>query len=122
MRKLKFSLALAAAFAITPALACGMMQQAAATSSAGAASTAAAAAGGMCGRPTPVAAQAQSPTSQSGQPAAGGCSCCRNMAMTQPRPGQPGAMPGMGGMDQMPGMQQPSAPTAPPSGSPAPNN
>ena len=59
MRKLKFSLALAAAFATTPALACGMMQQAAATSSAGTAGTAAAAADGMCGRPAPVAAQAQ---------------------------------------------------------------
>ena len=122
MRKIAISLAAAAAFTATPALACGMMQTAA-TPSTGTASPAAPATGGMCGRPAPAAAQAQSPTL--GQPSAGGCSCCRNMAMMQPQPGQSGGMPGMGGMDQMPGMQQPSAPRAPatpPSGAPAPNN
>ena len=113
MRTTTFALAFAAGFAATPAFACSMMSQAAATTTG---STAAAGAM-MCGRPT-TAAQAQ-PSVPGMQPApaqfaAGGCSCCRNMAMMQPQPGQPG---GMGTMPGMPGMPQspttPPAPTAP---------
>ena len=112
MSKLTIALSVATAFAATPVIACPMMTQASAqmgsTTSAGT----------MCARPV-TTAQAQSQPGQftqgapSTQPTAGGCPCCRNMAMMQPQPGQ--SIPGMGGMHQMPGMQQtPSAPSPAP--------
>jgi hypothetical protein len=104
MRKLTIALLVATGFMVTPAVACPMMTQAAAQTGSTAAS------GMMCGRPM-TTAQAQSQPAPATQPAAGGCPCCRNMAMMQPQPGQ--RMPGMEGMQHMPGMQMPGAPPAP---------
>jgi hypothetical protein len=110
MRKLTIALSVATGFMATPVLACPMTTQASAQTATTASS------GMMCGRPM-TTAQAQSQPGQSaqgtqpGQQAAGGCPCCRNMAMMQPQPGQ--STPGMGGMQHMPGMQMPSAPSTP---------
>jgi hypothetical protein len=112
MRKLTLAIAAAAGFAATPILACPMHQAAAqATGSTAMASPM------MCGAQT-TTAQAQQPSqttqpAQQGQSAGGMCSCCRNMAMMQPQPQQPGGMPDMPGMRNMPDMQQ-GAPTSPP--------
>jgi hypothetical protein len=110
MRKLTIALSVATGFMATPVLACPMMTQASAQTGTTASS------GMMCGRPlTTAQAQAQPGQStqgaQSTQPTAGGCPCCRNMAMMQPQPGQ--STPGMGGMQHMPGMQMPGAPATP---------
>ena len=118
MRKLTLAIAVAAGFAASPVLACPMHQAAAqATDSTAAASPM------MCGTPT-ATAQAQQPgqTTQPAQPgqfAGGICPCCRNMAMMQPQPGQPGGMQDMPGMRSMPDMQQ-GAPTSPPAPTPSP--
>lgn len=103
MKKLMMTAVALAALGTAPAVAqgCGMMSQPA-SSPAGASS-----AGGMCGRPA-AATQAQAqPGQTSPSKEAGGCSCCRNMAMMQ-APNQ--------GMGSMPGMQHnmPSAPSTPP--------
>ncbi|WP_377034148.1 hypothetical protein [Microvirga sp. GCM10011540] len=106
MRKLILAIAVAAGFAATPVLACPMHQAAApATGSTLAAGPM------MCGTPT-ATAQVQQPgqttqPSQPGQSAGGICPCCRNMAMMQPKPQQPGDM-------------QQDAPASPPAPSPAP--
>ena len=106
MRKLSIAIAAAAGFAATPALACSMMNQASATTGSTSASAM------MCGA-APAQAQATPgqavPTPAPNASTAGGCPCCRNMAMMQPRPGQPG------GMGNMPGMQHDmqGAPPAP---------
>ena len=101
MKKLSLTLVAISAFAAGPAMACGMMNQASA------------AGGMMCGKPASAAEGQSSQTSQ-----AGGCTCCRNMAMMQNTPMQnmPGSMPGM----QMPGMHHnlPPAPSAPPAPEP----
>ncbi len=121
MRKSTFALAIAAGFAATPVLACPMMNQASAQTT----GSTAAASPMMCGA-QPTAAQSQAPgqTTQPAQPgqstAAGSCPCCRNMAMMQPQPGQPGGMGNMPGMHNMPGMQNmPGMPASPPA-TPAP--
>ena len=102
MTRVSLILAAAAAFCATPALACGMINQAAGS-------------GGMCAAPAATAA----PGGQAAPATpAGGCPCCRNMAMmtqnspTQGTPAMPGmSMPGM----SMPGMRQemPAMPRAP---------
>lgn len=102
MRKLTLAIAVTAGFAATPVLACPMHQAAAQTTG-----LTATASPMMCGMPT-VTAQAQQP----GQSMSGMCPCCRNMAMMQPQPGQPGGMQDMPGMRSMPDMQQ-GAPTSP---------
>lgn len=118
MRKLTLAIAAAAGLAATPVLACPMHQAAAQTTG-----STAAASPMMCGTPM-TTAQAQQPgqTTQPAQPSqfeGGMCPCCRNMAMMQPKPGQPGDM------QNMPGMQQgaPTNPTAPspPADTPRPN-
>ncbi|MGF9764181.1 hypothetical protein AAII07_54670 [Microvirga sp. 0TCS3.31] len=111
MRKLTLAIAVAAGFAATPVLACPMHQAAAQTTG-----STAAAGPMMCGTPTAVA-QAQQPgqmtqPAQPGQSMGGMCPCCRNMAMMQPQPQQPGGMQDMPGMRSMPDMQQ-GAPTGP---------
>lgn len=105
MKKLVYTLAAFTAVSVSPVLAqgCGMTGQGAS-------------AGGMvCGnRPSTTAAQATPAQPGQQSQAAGGCSCCRNMAMMQP--------PNQGqGMGSMPGMQHtmPSNPTPP--ASPAPD-
>ncbi len=118
MRKLTLAIAVAAGFAATPVLACPMHQAAAQTTGSTAATGPM-----MCAAPT-AAAQAQQPDqmtqpAQPGQSAGGMCPCCRNMAMMQPQPQQPGGMQDMPGMRNMPGMQQ-DAPASPPEPSPAP--
>jgi hypothetical protein len=118
MRKFTLAIAVAAGFAATPVLACPMHQAAAQTTG-----STAAASPIMCATPT-ATAQAQQP-GQMTQPTAPGqstgsmCPCCRNMAMMQPQPGQPGGMQDIPGMRSMPDMQQ-GAPTSPPASSPAP--
>jgi hypothetical protein len=108
MRKLTLAIAVAAGFAAIPVLACPMHQAAQTTGSTATASPM------MCAAPT-AAAQAQHP-GQATQPAlpgqsmAGGCPCCRNMAMMPPQPRQPSAMQDMPGMQEMPQ----GAPTNPP--------
>jgi hypothetical protein len=120
MRKLTLAIAIAAGLAATPVLACPMHQAAAQTTG-----STATASPMMCGTPTAAAqAQAQQPgqmtqPTQPGQSAGGMCPCCRNMAMMQPQPGQPGGMQNMPGMQDMPGMQQ-GAPTSPPAPTPSP--
>jgi hypothetical protein len=122
MRKLTLAIAVAAGFAATPVLACPMHQAAAQTTG-----STAAASPMMCATPTATAqaqAQAQQPgqmtqPAQPGQSAGGMCPCCRNMAMMQPQPGQPGGMQDMPGMRSMPDMQQ-GAPTSPPAPTPSP--
>ena len=102
MRNLLFATVALTALTTTPAVAqgCGMMGQSASASSAG---------GMMCGRP--AATQAQMTTPQPGQPQqAGGCACCRNMAMMQ-RPGQ--SMPGMQMPEQQPSPSVPGTPSTP---------
>ena len=86
MQRLSFILIAIATLSTTPALACGMMQRTAGS-------------GGMCGAPA-----ATTKPGEQAAPAtpAGGCACCRNMAMMQTPPGAPG-MPGM----SMPGMSTP---------------
>ena len=118
MRKLTLAIATAAGFAATPVLACPMHQATAQTTG-----STAAASPMMCGTPT-ATAQAQQPGQttqpvQPGQSTGGMCPCCRNMAMMQPQPGQPGGMQEMPGMRNMPDMQQ-GAPTSPPAPSPLP--
>jgi hypothetical protein len=110
MRNLTLALSVATSFMATPVFACQMMTEASAQMGTTASS------GMMCGRPmTTAQAQGQpgqaAQGAQSAQPAAGGCPCCRNMAMMQPPPGQ--TTPGTGGMHHMPGMQMPSAPATP---------
>ena len=100
MRKLTLAIAAAAGFAATSVLACPMHQAAAqATGSTATASPM------MCGTPTATAeAEQQGQTTQPAQPgqsAGGMCPCCRNMAMMQPRPAQPGGMQDMPGMRNM---------------------
>jgi hypothetical protein len=117
MRKLTLAIAVAAGFVATPLLACPMHQAAAQTTG-----STATASPMMCG--TPAAAQAQQPgqmtqPARPGQSMGGMCPCCRNMALMQPQPGQPGSMQDMPGMGNMPGMQQ-DAPASPPAPSPAP--
>ena len=113
MRKLSIAIAVATGFAATPAMACSMMGQAA-----NATPATAAASPMMCGASTTAApAQAPGPGAASAQPnqsaAGGGCPCCRNMAMMQPRAGQPGGMGSMPGLqNEMPGMQGAPAPEA----------
>lgn len=87
-----------AAVSVSPVFAqgCGMMGQGASASG-----------GMMCGRPSPTAAQATpAQPGQQGQ-SAGGCACCRNMAMMH-TPGQ--------NQGSTPGMQHnmPSTPSSPP--------
>jgi hypothetical protein len=118
MRKLTLAIAVAAGFTATPVLACPMHQAAAQTTG-----STAAAGPMMCGTPT-ATAQAQQPgqmtqPAQPGQSAGGMCPCCRNMAMMQPQPQQPGGMQDMPGMRNMPDMQQ-GAPTSPQAPSPSP--
>ena len=103
MKKLAYTLAAFVAVSVSPALAqgCGMMGQGAGASG-----------GMMCGRPSTTTAQATpAQPGQQGQ-AAGGCSCCRSMAMMQP-PGQSqGSMPGM--QHNMPSAPSSPAPTPAP--------
>ena len=84
-------------------------------STTGATASATTAGGGMmCGMGQRAATDPMAePSTPSQSPrAAGGCPCCRNMAMMQPQPGQ--STPGMGGgMHHMPGMQMPDAPSTP---------
>jgi hypothetical protein len=108
MRKLTLAIAVAAGFAASPVLACPMHQAAAAGPM-------------MCATPA-ATAQAMQPgqmtqPAQPGQSTGGMCPCCRNMAMMQPQPGQPGGMQDMPGMRNMPDMRQ-GAPTSPPAPSP----
>jgi hypothetical protein len=115
MRNVAIALTVAAGFAASPAFACPMMNQASAQTGS--------AAGSMkCGRAMPTAQIGSQPgqSTQPGQQAAGGCACCRNMAMMQPQPGQGSG--GMGGMGhQMPGMHEmPGMLASPPSGNSAP--
>lgn len=76
--------------------------------------------GGMCGmtgRSATASDPMASPGQQQGQRAAGGCPCCRNMAMMQG--GMGGMMGGGSGSDSgssgggMGGMQMPSQPSTP---------
>jgi hypothetical protein len=111
-------MAVAAGFAAAPVLACPMHQ--AATQTTGSTATVSPM---MCGTPTATAqAQQQGQTTQPAEPGrtvGGMCPCCRNMAMMQSQPQQPGGMQDMPGMRSMPDIQQ-GAPTSPPATAPSP--
>ena len=85
MHRLSLILMAITTLSTTPALACGMMQRTAGS-------------GGMCGAPAATAKPGEQVPPAT---PAGGCACCRNMAMMQTTPA-----PGMSGMS-MPGMSTP---------------